>query len=105
MTTLSRISLALLSALLLAICPSVEGKTLRSNAVVREFKKLHPCPYEPGNCVADHSWPLCAGGKDAVSNLQWQRRDESYVKDAWERRLCGSIHKAASTSHRAPQPE
>lgn len=87
MTPLSRLSGCFL-ILTLLLSHSAEGGVKRNPAVVREFRKLHPCPYAKTDCIADHVWPLCAGGKDAVSNLQWETRDESYRKDVWERRLC-----------------
>ena len=38
--------------------------------------------------VIDHVVPMCAGGPDAVSNLQWQEAAASYRKDVFERALC-----------------
>jgi hypothetical protein len=66
----------------------------RSAAVARHFQRLHPCPatgLASGRCpgwVRDHKRPLCAGGADAVGNMQWQRRAESLAKDRQERALC-----------------
>ena len=38
--------------------------------------------------VIDHVVPMCAGGPDAVANLQWQEAAASYRKDVFERALC-----------------
>lgn len=60
----------------------------------RQFQRLYPCPINgktKGACpgwVVDHIVPLCAGGPDAVSNMQWQERSASHAKDAQERRAC-----------------
>lgn len=71
----------------------------RSRAVKRAFAKEHPCPTTeksipscPGY-VIDHKIPLCAGGPDAVSNMQWQTLAESYRKDASEREYCACVKK------------
>src|SRR5262245_13178564 len=53
------------------------GKTHRDPAVAREFQREHPCPSNgkaTGACpgyVKDHIKPLCAGGRDDTSNMQW----------------------------------
>src|SRR5436190_24370364 len=58
------------------------------------FMKKHPCPANgktrgacPGH-VVDHMKPLCAGGADRPSNMQWQTREESKIKDRREREMC-----------------
>jgi hypothetical protein len=54
----------------------------------------HPCPsngHIRGKCpgyVIDHITPLCAGGADRWSNMQWQTVTEAKVKDRQERELC-----------------
>ena len=65
----------------------------RDPAVVRQFKKLNPCPQElvvDGRCrgIVDHRSPLCLGGPDAVSNMQWQSRTASLAKDKVEWSAC-----------------
>lgn len=66
----------------------------RDPAQVAAFRKTHPCPATgktAGPCpgyVVDHMYPLCAGGLDAPSNMQWQDRGQSLVKDRIERELC-----------------
>ena len=49
----------------------------RDRAVRAEFMRSNPCPATgkpTGPCVGwevDHVTPLCRGGADAVTNLQW----------------------------------
>lgn len=91
-SALSRLCGCLL-ILLLTLPSSAEAGTKRNPAVVREFKKLHPCPYAKTDCIADHVIPLACGGPDAGSNLQWQTRADAKAKDLWERKDC-SIYRA-----------
>jgi hypothetical protein len=84
------------AALLLAMTASVYAGE-RSSTHIRAFKRENPCPstgLRQGSCpgyVIDHIDPICAGGPDHPSNMQWQTREESYKKDAEERRLCRAI--------------
>lgn len=61
---------------LLLVVGAAEGFP-RSRAVLHEFRREHPCPSTGaarGACPGfeiDHVQPLCAGGLDDVSNLQW----------------------------------
>ena len=54
----------------------------------QQFQHLHPCPSTgrtTGACpgyVRDHIVPLCRGGSDSVTNMQWQTTAEA--KDKWE---------------------
>lgn len=86
------VAAVLLAALLLPL-PSI-AKEPRSAAVRAEFKRLNPCPStgeRRGSCpgwVIDHIDPLCNGGLDAVSNMQYQTIEDAKVKDRWERELC-----------------
>lgn len=54
----------------------------RSKAVRAEFQRSHPCPATGaprGACPGfevDHVVPLCAGGPDATSNMQWLTHEE-----------------------------
>ena len=66
----------------------------RKSSVAAAFKRTHACPATsksekscPGY-VVDHVRPLCAGGKDAVTNMQWQSKEEALAKDRVERNLC-----------------
>ena len=79
----------ILAVLLLAVAAATSGiadaKQHRDPAVTREFQRLNPCPStgkRTGRCpgyVKDHIVPLCAGGADAVSNMQWQTVREAKV--------------------------
>ena len=79
--------------LLLLIAVNAAAAT-RNREVPRQFQKLHPCPstgLAHGPChgwVRDHLVPLCAGGADRISNMQWQRAAEARVKDRAEHTLC-----------------
>lgn len=85
-------ALVLLIAMLLSL-----HSYARDPSQVRAFKRHHPCPSTgrtSGACpgyVIDHIDPLCNSGPDHPSNMQWQERQESYRKDAEERRLCRSL--------------
>jgi hypothetical protein len=65
------------------------------------FAKAHPCPATGkarGACpgyVVDHIKPLCAGGVDRPSNMQWQTVKEAKIKDRLEARECSRIRKTA----------
>ena len=87
--------LLLLAALIPALlAPQVLAKTQRDPSQRAAFMKKHPCPSTGetrGRCpgyVIDHVKPLCAGGRDHPSNMQWQTREEAKIKDQEERRLC-----------------
>jgi len=85
-------ALALFAALL--VCLPAQA---RSNAARHEFAKTHTCPSTGKNrlpChgyVIDHITPLCAGGADQPSNMQWQEYQASLRKDAQERKLCARL--------------
>ena len=78
-----------------------DGSILRSKAVVREFRSIHPCPstgLKTGRCpgwAVDHVVPLKCGGCDTLTNLQWlpsaiKSASGAAPKDRWERRVyCG----------------
>jgi len=71
------------------------GRIYRSASAVAHFKAGHPCPANgetKGACqgyVVDHIVPLCACGKDAPNNMQWQDLNASKAKDVIERKQCG----------------
>ena len=76
---------------------------LRSQSQKIEFAKIIACPSTkkhipscPGY-VIDHIKPLCDGGPDKASNMQWQMLAASYKKDVIERRVC-ACHKAGKTN-------
>lgn len=93
MKTISRLMVALL-----VLTMSLPAEA-RSRKVIRDFRKVNPCPstgLTTGACpnfVVDHLVPLCAGGKDGIPNLAWQEKRESYRKDVDERRLCAWLRK------------
>jgi hypothetical protein len=72
------------------------GEIKRSSSVVKQFRKLHPCPVTgkvDGPCegwAVDHVIPLASCGCDAVFNLQWlpntiKSAAGKDAKDRWER--------------------
>jgi hypothetical protein len=84
----------LVAATALCFAGGTEAKQSRSHAAKAEFKRLQLCPstgQQRGPCpgwIIDHVTPLCAGGKDHSSNMQWQTIVEAKAKDKDERRLC-----------------
>jgi len=74
----------------LSACASHERSAAQRAAFVREY----PCPAtgQPrGPCpgyVVDHIIPLCGGGADAPSNMQWQTIEDGKLKDKEERTQC-----------------
>lgn len=79
-----------------ALLAIVLNENARDYEVVKQFRALNPCPVKScdGTYVVDHIVPLCAGGADSVKNMQWQEKQESFVKDNAERELCWWIRKA-----------
>ncbi len=84
----------LLLAVSLVAALIAEGVAARDAAVARAFQKSHPCPSTgktSGSCPGyrkDHIKPLCAGGPDHPSNMQWQTVAEAKKKDQLEREQC-----------------
>lgn len=80
-------------ALLLGSQPSY-ATIKRDPKAVAAFKRSNPCPStgKPrGACpgyIVDHIKPLCAGGADKPSNMQWQTVKDAMEKDKEERREC-----------------
>jgi 5-methylcytosine-specific restriction endonuclease McrA len=76
----------------------------RSHGVRTAFQREHVCPstgLARGACpgwVIDHIVPLACGGKDAVSNMQWQTKNDAKEKDKWERRGCSTKHTNLTTN-------
>lgn len=79
------------------IARNADGSIKRRSDVLREFRKLYPCPstgLTTGACpgwAIDHVIPLAVGGCDAVSNLQWLplslKSCAGICKDRFERRI------------------
>jgi hypothetical protein len=71
--------------------------TQRSHAAKTSFQLEHPCPStgrHHGKCpgyVIDHVDPLCAGGPDVPSNMQWQTIADAKAKDIKEWKLCRTL--------------
>ena len=71
-----------------------DGRIHRSHKAIAEFKLEHPCPgtgSSKGSCrgfIVDHVIPLCYGGLDDKSNMQWQTLTASKIKDRIEDKLC-----------------
>lgn len=90
-------SLPLLLTLL--FIASISHADARDRAQRAEFVREHPCPATGkthGACpgwVVDHIVPLCAGGADAPSNMQWQGLNASKEKDKEEWRTCREFKK------------
>lgn len=90
--------LAILLALALCL-GAVDAKIPRSEAAKRAFRAEHVCPAtdrHKGPCpgyVIDHVIPLCAGGADRPSNMQWQDLAASKEKDKLERRQCAALRR------------
>lgn len=84
-----------LSAFLIALFVSYESVGAeRSQSVRRAFIKEHPCPIVvDGKCRAevDHAEPICAGGKDEVSNLQWLEIEQHRRKTAMDILRCARL--------------
>lgn len=82
------------AALALLLCLSACATHERSGAQRAAFARANPCPAtgKPhGPCpgyVVDHVIPLCAGGPDRPSNMQWQNTAEGKLKDKDERAQC-----------------
>ena len=85
---------ACVTGMLLAMEPYADAKIIRSSSAKAEFKREHPCPangarHGPcGGYVIDHIVPLCAGGPDKPTNMQWQTVPEGKAKDRLERQQC-----------------
>src|SRR6267378_2196639 len=87
--------LRLLAALVLVVpLQTLAGEQYRDPHQRALFAKSRPCPSTGqgrGACpgyVVDHIKPLCAGGRDHPSNMQWQTVAEAKIKDREERRMC-----------------
>jgi hypothetical protein len=69
---------------------SIASAFARDRNVPLEFQRHHPCPSTgktTGRCpgyVRDHVVPLCKGGADSPSNMQWQTVRDGKAKDRWE---------------------
>ncbi len=74
----------------------------RDPNVRNRFQKENPCPVNgkhrgpcPGYHI-DHIKPLCAGGKDRLSNMQWLAIEQHGHKTKADRRACALKRKKIS---------
>jgi len=68
--------------------PHGRGRIHRSAEAKEQFLRRTGYPHGRKGYVVDHIVPLCAGGADAPSNMQWQTVEEAKVKDRQERTMC-----------------
>lgn len=87
---------------------SAEAKIPRDRAQVRAFRAETPCPATgrtrgacPGYHV-DHITPLCAGGPDHPSNLQWITREDHRFKTLVDVRECRKAKASLNTMDGGP---
>lgn len=91
---MNRYAALLLGGALLCVGCATGKPQARSHAARAEFQRQQPCPAtgaKSGACpgyVVDHVKPLCAGGADAPSNMQWQTVEAGKAKDREERARC-----------------
>lgn len=87
----SRIAIFLTVALL---ANPAHARIERDRAQIRAFRAETPCPatgLKRGGCPGwdvDHIIPLCAGGADHPSNLQWLAKDDHKWKTFVDVREC-----------------
>ncbi len=89
LTNRARRLLLNICVVLLVAVPSWAGP--RSSSVRHRFMRQTGYPHGRPGYVIDHIVPLCAGGADAVGNMQWQTRADARVKDRQERALCRRV--------------
>lgn len=79
---------------LLALCLAADARIPRDAAQIRAFRAENPCPatgLRRGACPGwdvDHIVPLCAGGADHPSNLQWLSKEDHKWKTFVDVREC-----------------
>ena len=96
-----RITLSLITLVLgVSLAPNIAFcKQHRSARAISEFKQQQPCPstgLSKGSChgyIVDHIVPLCAGGQDDPSNMQWQTVQDAKAKDKVEWKQCRELRK------------
>lgn len=93
-----------LLAIAVLIPLAAEARIPRDRAQVRAFRAEHPCPATDrtrGACPGwqvDHVVPLCAGGADHPSNMQWITQADHRLKTFVDVREC------RRSMHRSPPP-
>jgi len=95
----------LFAVLLIFLAVSITSARIqRSAAAVAEFKRENPCPATGKvqractGYIVDHITPLCGGGLDKPSNMQWQTRAASLRKDRVEVAYCNCIKRSGKAS-------
>lgn len=79
-----------------------EARIPRDRAQVRAFRAENPCPATGlvhGACPGwhvDHVLPLCAGGGDRPSNMQWITKEDHRFKTLVDERECRKARRAAA---------
>ncbi len=87
----------LLAVAVFAVTAQSDAKIHRSHAARQAFVRSHPCPStgKPRlpcrGYIIDHVIPLCAGGADAPTNMQWQTKADAAAKDKIEWRQCRAL--------------
>lgn len=85
--------------LFLVLIAFAQPAEARSAAERRAFQREQPCPSTGkkfGACfgyVVDHKIPLCAGGPDLRTNMQWQTVAAGHAKDKLEWAQCRALNK------------
>lgn len=85
------------------MCSHLSNAVCHSQKTIAEFKRQSPCPAtgeRRGACpgwIIDHVSPLCAGGADDPSNMQWQTVADAKKKDIEERATCRAMRKSTNS--------
>lgn len=91
---MKRIAAVLIAANALSVSFACSAAPVRSAAEILAFKRSTPCPSTgqrrgacPGHQV-DHITPLCAGGQDNHTNMQWLTIEAHREKTRDDVRAC-----------------
>lgn len=87
---ITRVFAAITIAAVVFVPASALAKQHRSAAAIYQFKKQTGYLDGRPGYIIDHVVPLCAGGADDPSNMQWQTIEEANKKDRLERLECRS---------------
>lgn len=62
---------------------TADGKILRSQAVLRKFKRLYPLPlgFASEDFQVNHAMPLVCGGCDSIENMIWMAKPAKTCAD------------------------
>lgn len=89
-----RVIAAICALLAFALAVPSLAETARNPKQRALFMQTHPCPENGairGRCrgyVITHIAPLCAGGADRWSNMQWQTIADAKAQERNERETC-----------------